>query len=260
LHYWFAFQDNRLLVRTAGGRAAVPQAQSPADLSIEPLRTQYVGLLSGRACYSAELAAGCPLPAGMSLEPLRSLWGALPESLFWQAGRAFQVMDFDRTNQFCACCGSPSRDSEGERSKVCPRCGLAAYPRIAPAIIVAVTRGDRILLARAPRFPEALYSVIAGFVDPGESLEACLHREVAEEVGITVGNLRYFGSQSWPFPHSLMIAFTADYAGGEIRIDEREIVDAGWFAADRLPRIPDRVSISRRLIDWFLERQGLPQS
>jgi NAD+ diphosphatase len=252
--YWFVFQDTRLLIRRQGDGAAIPLVRNPGDLEIQPLRTQYLGRLDGCACRSAELAKDCAVPAGMSLEPLRSLWGLLPENTFWQAGLAFQVMDFDRSHQFCGRCGEATRDGEGERSKVCPRCGLTVYPRISPAIIVAITRGDRILLARASRFPAALYSVIAGFVDPGESLEECVHREVAEEVGISVTNLRYFGSQSWPFPHSLMVGFTAEHAAGEIRIDRREIVEAGWFTADNMPRIPDKVSISRRLIDWFLAR------
>ena len=117
---------------------------------------------------------------------------------------------------------------------------------------MAITRDDKILLARAQRFPYAMYSVVAGFVEPGESLEQCVHREIREEVGITVKNLSYFGSQSWPFPNSLMVAFTAEHAGGDIRIDPAEIVDAGWYTADQLPRIPDKVSIARRLIDWFI--------
>jgi len=127
------------------------------------------------------------------------------------------------------------------------------FPRISPAIIVAVLKGKEILLARAHRFPPRLYSVIAGFVEPGETLEECVRREVKEEVGIEVENICYFGSQSWPFPNSLMVAFTADYANGKITIDETETIDAGWFTAHNLPPIPDKVSISRRLIDWFVE-------
>jgi NAD+ diphosphatase len=188
----------------------------------------------------------------MSFQHLRKLWGPLPDRLFWAAGTAFQVMDWDRTHRYCSRCGAATTGKPGERAKVCPSCGLVFYPRISPAVIVAVVDGDRILLGRAHRFPVEMYSVIAGFVDPGESLEECVHREVAEETGIRIRNVRYFGSQPWPFPNSLMVGFTAEYAGGELVVDAAELASADWFTASALPRIPDRLSIARRLIDWFV--------
>jgi NAD+ diphosphatase len=252
--YWFVFQDNRLLVRVEEQRASPPVCDNLQSLGVQPLRTQYLGTLDEHDCYCAELTAEARPPEGMRFEQLRGLWGSLPDELFWIAGRAFQIMDWDRNHQYCGRCGSPTVYKQEERAKICPDCGLTAYPRISPAMIVAITRGDKILLARAHRFAKAMYSVIAGFVEPGESLEQCVRREIEEEVGIAVKNLRYFGSQSWPFPNSLMVAFTAEHAGGEIRIDPSEIVDARWFTAGDLPRIPDRVSISRQLIDWFVEQ------
>jgi NAD+ diphosphatase len=253
--YWFVFQENRMLVRLEEQHATPPICSELQSLGVEPLRTQYLGTLGDHGCYSAELAAEVSPPQGMRFEQLRGLWGSLPEQLFWIAGRAFQIMDWDRNHQYCGRCGSRTKDREEERAKICPHCGLIAYPRISPAVIVAITRGNQILLARAHRFPVAMYSVIAGFVEAGESLEHCVRREIAEEVGITVKNLRYFGSQSWPFPNSLMVGFTAEHERGEIRIDPSEIVDARWFAVKNLPRIPDKVSIARRLIDWFIEQQ-----
>ncbi len=169
------------------------------------------------------------------------------------------MVAWDRTHRFCGQCGAPTEDEPHERAKRCPACGLIGYPRLSPAIIIAVVRktdqGDRLLLARNHRFPTGRYSVIAGFVEPGETLEECAQREVCEEVGIRIRNVRYFGSQPWPFPNSLMIAFTAEYAGGEITLEESEIAEAGWFAAGALPDIPPRMSISRRLIDWFVAGQ-----
>jgi NAD+ diphosphatase len=187
---------------------------------------------------------------------LRQLFGLLGDGFFRVGGYASQIVEWNQTHQYCGRCGAESVDDPEDRAKRCPRCGLKSFPRIAPAVIVAVTRGERILLARARRFPVTLYSVLAGFVEPGETLEECVAREVGEETGVEVDDLRYFGSQPWPFPHSLMIAFTAAWAGGEIRVDEREILDAGWFAADALPPIPDKVSIARRLIDRFVETRG----
>ncbi len=142
---------------------------------------------------------------------------------------------------------------EGQRAKACPYCQLTIYPRISPAVIVAVIKEQQILLAHAPRFPQGFYSVIAGFVEPGETFEDCVHREVREEVGIEAADIRYFGNQPWPFPDSLMVGFTARYAGGEITVDHDEILEAGWFCADKLPEIPGKVSIARKLIDWFVE-------
>ncbi|MBN1838034.1 MAG: NAD(+) diphosphatase, partial [Spirochaetales bacterium] len=250
---WFVFQGDRLLVREGQGTAEVLQALTAEQLGLQLKDPQFVGLLSGRACYCAEAGTGAPVPSGMGFHHLRKLWGAIPEEVFWAAGTAFQVMDSNRSHRFCGVCGAATRAKSGERAKECPRCGATFYPRISPAVIVAVVQDDRILLARARRFPVEMYSVIAGFVNPGETLEECVHREVGEETGVRVRNIRYFGSQPWPFPNSLMVGFTAEYAGGQLVVDPHELADAGWYAADAMPCIPDRPSIARRLINWFLE-------
>jgi NAD+ diphosphatase len=210
--------------------------------------------MNGHPCLCAECEADGPLPDGMAFQGLRKLYGSLDEEMFWVAGRAFQIVDWDRTHQHCGRCGSPTENKSDERAKVCPKCGTVSFPRMSPAIIVAVIRDGSVLLAHAARFPGAMYSVLAGFVEPGESLEDCVRREVKEEAGVELKNIRYFGSQPWPFPNSLMIGFTAEYAGGEVTMDMKEIVDAQWFTADHLPTIPDKISIARKLIDWFVEQ------
>ena len=256
--YWFAFSGYKLLVEMTETGFRIPFAVDLTPFHLTPVRNQYLGLLDGKPCYSAECSPAAPAPQNMAFKGLRGVFGDLGEELFSIAGRALQIMDWDRTHQFCGQCGTPTADKTGERAKVCTQCGLVNYPRMSPAIIVAVRKGEQLLLARASRFPEGLYSVIAGFVEPGESLEECLQREVREETGIEVNNIRYFGSQAWPFPNSLMIGFTADYAGGEIAIDGREIVDAGWFSEKNLPTIPERLSIARRLIDHSLAKNDPP--
>ena len=175
------------------------------------------------------------------------------------AGRAFQVVQWDRTHRFCGRCGRATVHHERDRARQCPGCGLVSYPRVSPAVIVLVSRGDRFLLARNASFPGKRYSIIAGFVEAGETLETAVIREIREEVGIEVRNVAYFGSQPWPFPHSLMVGFTAEHASGEIAIDGEEIVDAGWYSPDpeQLPELPNRISISRRLIDSFLNAHGV---
>ena len=258
--WWFLFSGQRLLVRFAGEEAGIPFVEEIETLGLGALRKTYLGRLDDRPCYGAECGAGSRPPEGMDFQAIRGLAGRVQDDLFWLAARARQTLEWDRTHRYCGQCGSPTEDKMGERAKVCPACGLMSFPRMSPAIIVAVVNGDRILLARATRFANAFYSVLAGFVEPGESLEECVKREVREEVGVEVGNIRYFGSQPWLFPNSLMVGFTADYAAGEISIDQAEIVDAGWFTPENLPLIPGKISIARRLIDWFVEtRAARPQ-
>ncbi len=257
--WWFVFAGHRLLVRMGHEKARPLEAGEWPLSDCNELRRHYLGTLDGRPCYAIEVDANLTLESSdLTFAELRGLAGLLDDSLLGVVGKALQIVDWDRTHQFCGRCGAPMEHHPQERSKVCPCCDLTNYPRLAPAIMVRIVRDGRILLARAPRFPKNMYSVLAGFVDAGETLEQALHREVAEEVGLTVKNLHYFASQSWPFPHSLMIAFSADYAAGEIRVDGEEIVAADWFTPDNLPQLPGEISIARRLIDDFLA--SYPQS
>jgi NAD+ diphosphatase len=263
---WFVFRGERLLVEAGelvAGKpgddprvwprpvsARVPVAAAPTAFALAPLRTLYLGLLGGVHCFAAEVAGDAVAPQGFGWHGLRALFGVLDDAQFALAGRALQLLEWDRTHQFCGRCGTPTVPKTAERSRECPACGLGAYPRVAPAIMALIRRGPReILLARSPRFPPGMYSALAGFVEPGETLEQCLEREVAEEVGVAVENVRYFASQPWPFPHSLMIAFVADWKSGEISVDPLEIEAAQWFKVNELPMLPNPISISRRLID-----------
>lgn len=250
--YWFCFREDKLLVHQEGEGVRVPCTENPVSLGIEDGKRQLIGELDGRPCYAVSLPSEARVPNGMLLSGLRDLFSLIDDQLFWIAGRASQLLRWERTHRFCGGCGSPTRMADRERALVCGACGLKSFPAMSPAVIVAVRRNDRILLARAHRFPPHMYSVIAGFVEPGETLEQCVGREVREETGIEVKNIRYFGSQPWPFPNSLMVAFTAEYAGGNIRLGDDEIADAGWFGPPEMPPIPPRISVARRLIDWFL--------
>lgn len=253
--WWFAFSGNRLLVHLEPSMAPIPFVVDFRELGLTSLRRNYLGHLDGRHCYAIELAEETSPPKGMGFEGLRQAYGRLDEDLFWIAARAVQIVEWDRTHQFCGQCGAPLKTRMTERAKECPRCGLLHFPRLSPAMIVLVQKGRELLLARSRHFLPGMYSVLAGFVEPGESLEEAVAREVREEVGLTIKDIRYFGSQNWPFPHSLMIGFTATYAGGEISLNDEEIEAAGWFTADALPPLPGNISIARKLIDWFVESQ-----
>ena len=262
--HWFVFRGEQLLVETGP-----PSAEPPDDPRVrarpswarvpmqegrnlawpEPLRTLYLGRLAGVDCWASEVPREADAPPGMSWEGLRALFSVLDDAHFALAGRAVQLLDWDRAHRFCGRCGAPTETRPDERVRVCPACRLSVYPRIAPAVMALVRRGRELLLGRGPHFPAGMYSALAGFVEPGETLEQCLEREVREEVGVRVGNIRYFASQPWPFPNSLMIAFECDWAGGELAPQPGEIEAADWFDVFHLPRLPSKISIARRLID-----------
>lgn len=250
----FAFRGDRILVRAPSeDEVAITSLQELADAGVGG-RQHFLGMLGHRACIAIDAGDEALEPAGMRYVGLRSLFFKVPDDLLALAARAFQVVDFDRTHRFCGRCGTPTRSRDTERAKECPSCGLTVYPRVSPAMMALVTRGKELLLARANRFATGMFSALAGFVEPGETIEDCVRREVREEVGVEVSDITYFASQSWAFPHSLMIAYTATWAGGEIRIDDEEIAEARWFHVDDLPKLPMSVSIARRLIDATASR------
>lgn len=248
---WFVYRKHRLLVRRNNGSLSIPDAAQISAIGIEPVHAIFLGMLDGTACYAAAVEPEATLSDPFAWMDLRGLLDTIGDEMFWIAGRANHLLDWDHSHRYCGRCGKPTVDKADERAKHCPHCGLTNYPRLSPAVIVAVIKNDKILLARNQRFRGPFYSVLAGFVEPGETLEQCVRREIREEVSLSVKNLRYFGSQPWPFPNSLMVGFTADYAGGEILVDNTELMEAHWFAADGLPKIPPRVSIARQLIEWF---------
>jgi NAD+ diphosphatase len=253
--WFFAFRGNELLVSLEDA-AARPLRRAEWDaLGLPGAAAHSVGTFGGEICLACELAPDMEPPAGTAFHGLRQLWGRLDEEAWKVAGRAVQIVDWDRNHRFCGRCGSPTERDPVERSRTCPRCGLQHFPRLSPAVIVLVTRGEELLLARSPHFAPGVYSTLAGFVEPGESLEEAVAREVLEEVGVTLADVRYFGSQPWPFPNSLMIGFTAHWAGGDLRPQPGEIEDARWFHRDALPVLPAPLSIARRLIESFLSRR-----
>ncbi|MDR2807617.1 MAG: NAD(+) diphosphatase [Spirochaetaceae bacterium] len=218
---------------------------SPPDDSLLPEGVSVVNLPG--LCY-AELPDDAPLPAGWVARSMRQMMALCDD---YTLG-AYHIMQWRRQSQFCGCCSGRNEDSPDEIARICPACGRIEYPRISPAVIVRITNNaGQILLAHNSNFSPGVYSLIAGFVSPGENLETTVIREIKEEINITVKNIRYYASQPWPFPNSLMIGFTARYASGTIKPDGIEIEDAGWFSRAALPILPSPGSLSRRLIDTW---------
>lgn len=214
-----------------------------------------LGSYNSRRCFALSLPESVlkegsfALPAGLQASETRSMLTHLDASQFHAVSNARHLLWWKNNNRFCGRCGSPLADHPHERARVCPDCQNTLYPVIAPAIIVAIRKDDALLLARNANFPGNRHSIIAGFVEPGESLEQTVQRETREEVGIDVDNISYVTSQPWPFPNSLMLGFTATWKSGEICVDGKEITHAAWFRpGDELPELPPIGSISRLLI------------
>ncbi len=255
---WYAVRRAELLVVDVDGDATTarlpqPHPQLATASDTEPI---FLGVADAQPCWAQGVSVEAPAPPGTRWVPLLALGAELGAEEWAVAGRAVQLVEWRRTSRYCGACGGPTIAVPAERAMRCAACGLAAYPRIAPAVIVAVRREGEILLARNARFRGRMFSTLAGFVEPGETLEQAVHREVGEEVGVRLRRVTYFGSQPWPFPHSLMVGFVADWAGGEITVDGDEIAEAAWWRPDGLPELPPPTSIARQMIDAWLGGAG----
>ena len=250
LDIYFLFYENKLLVKSKDNITTIPTFIDLEDLEL--FNIQYLGSLNGLNCFCGKLTKESIIP-GMYFSNLKALAPQLSEDMFWVGGRAIQIVNFYTDHKYCGRCGTVTHVEGTEIAMVCPKCNFVNYPRISPAIIVAVVKEGKLLLAHNNGFPKDLYSVVAGFVEVGETFEDCVVREVYEETGLTVKNIKYFGNQPWPFPNSLMIGFTAEYASGEIEVDGKEIGSANFYTASDMPLIPDSISIARKLINWFTD-------
>jgi NAD+ diphosphatase len=247
MNYWLFRCENKILATMNQPSGYVFPRGSAADFGY-PKDALLIGDLQGLPCYAADCDT---IPENISGEliPVRGFFSLVSTEVIYLAGRAIQLLDWQKNHRYCGNCGTPTTMKNNEFAMACSACELIVYPRISPAVMVLISRENELLLARGAHFKPGVFSALAGFVEAGETLEQCAAREVREEVGLEISNLRYFKSQSWPFPNSLMVAFFADYAGGEINIDPVEIEAAAWFSCDALPALPEPVSISRQLIE-----------
>jgi len=250
---WLPFYKGDLLVRGDAKMCALHlgNGSSVSALNLSP--PLYLGTLDGVPCLTAEYEPDLDVPEGWTATSLRGLYGQLSEVEYALAGYASQMLYWRRTSVYCPVCGHRTEARDGDWGRLCHECGHVSYPHVTPATLILIHDGHRLLLAHKPGWGTR-YSILAGFVEPGESLEECVRREVREEAGIEVSDLTYAGSQPWPFPHQLMIGFTARYVGGEIQVDGEELDHADWFTRETLPDLPSAVSLSRKMIDkWVNE-------
>lgn len=248
--YWFIFYGEELLLKNN----SIPQFFSLNELNLIREREIYLGTYGTTPCFSVEVTQKpISLPEDMEFQHVRQAHETLEDDdLFRLISRAKQLVHWDKSTQFCGYCGHKTQVSPTDRAKICSECHSLIFPQIAPVMLVLIWRDDEILLARSPHFMPGVYSVLAGFVEPGEMLEHTVVREVKEEVGLNIKNLHYFSSQPWPFQSNLMLGFIAEYSHGEIQIDTTEIEDAQWFSIKKLPQLPKPISLSRQMIDRYL--------
>ncbi|MDE5783250.1 MAG: NAD(+) diphosphatase [Prevotella sp.] len=251
--YYFVFcKDDLMLERRADGSYTIPLQEEPPT-EVKPWTT-IINIASLDGIETKAYNIDSPVTADDRYEmcPLRQSYYKLPESLYLKAGKCAELLHWDRNTKFCGVCGGQMH-FHTDISKRCEMCGKEVWPSLAPAVIVLIRKGDEILLARGRNFKSEFYGLIAGFVETGETLEEAVKREVKEETGLNIKNIRYFGSQSWPYPSGLMVGFTADYESGELHLQQEELKKAGWFQRTNLPKLPEKLSIARRLIDYWLE-------
>lgn len=247
--------EKKLLMKKDGSNFFIPEIKELEGILKDDEALEYIGKYEERDCYCTSLNEITVMPEYLYMVELREITKHSGDpGLFLLAGNANHILHWKQVNRFCGCCGHKTSDQAGERAKICTNCGNIVYPRISPATITAIFRGEEILLAHNRNFKNNLHSLIAGFVEPGETLEQCVAREIYEEVGIKVKNIRYFCSQPWPFPDSLMLAFTAEYESGEITVDNQEITHADWYKADNLPEIPSTDSVAGKMIRWYRDK------
>lgn len=264
--YWFVFLSHSLLLKKDGDAYQVPLSEEPPTDVKEWTHIQVLPDIGGVACASYFLSAPPNhLHPSYVTTDLRKSHGLLPLPFYKMAGKAAELIYWDQNTRYCGVCGYPL-EYQTVISKKCHQCGKEIWPQVSPAIIVRIRKEDleapwreKILLVHGRQFRRNSYGLVAGFVETGETLEECVEREVKEETGLRICNLRYFGSQSWPFPSGLMVGFTADYLQGDIHLQEDEVTDGGWFDREHLPAIPDKASIARQLIDDWLQHSPAPK-
>lgn len=259
MKYWFIFcKSDLLLEQQVDGTFTIPLAEDPP---FTPKPWETIHDITPMADGTPVSTFAVSMPPTIQRTPtssfvmcgLRQSFQRISHELYLKAGKCQEILYWDQNTRYCGVCGSPMK-LHTSISKRCPQCGKEVWPQLATAVIVLIHRGDEVLLVRARNFRGDFYGLVAGFVETGESLEEAVVREVAEETGLRIKNIRYFGSQPWPYPSGLMVGYHADYDGGDLHLQHSELMSGGWFRRDNLPTIPEKLSIARRLLDDWLDK------
>lgn len=252
---WFVFYKDQLLMVQHNDEYHIPASEEPPVKVPIGSTVHSIGDLKRMPCKAYALhtpISGEEAPQRIMMG-LRASYDHLPFEEYYKGGKAFEILNWDQNTRYCPSCGVPTHQIS-DIGKKCPECRQEFYPHISPAIIVRITRGDSILMVRARNFRGTYYGLVAGFLEAGETLEECVHREVMEETGIRIKNLKYFGSQPWPYPSGVMIGFTAEYESGDIKLQDEELCAGAFFDRDNLPEIPRKMSLARTLIDDWINQ------
>lgn len=248
----FIFRGNEILVEADTHRVVTQKPITLEDAAIIDYLDEKTNVPP--SIYSIAISSDTPAPQGFEWLLVRKLLASAPESILQSILKALALLHWRLTVHFCGKCGSPTEDKSDEIARICKTCGFFTYPRLSPAILAVVTKGDKILLARNASFTTGVFSLVAGYLETGENFEACVRREVREEAGIEIDNVTYVASQPWPFPDALMVGFTSTWKSGEIKPDGVEIIEADWFGPDNPPPLPPPGSLSRKLIDYAFKK------
>ncbi len=251
--YWYVFYNDQLLLQKKADGYVIPfMDKSPVETHGRVSLQQMVEMQDGT--MAMVVATAEPLVETDVYRPmgLRASYDHIDRCFYDQAGKAYEIIYLDQHSRFCPVCGTPT-EQKGPIMKKCPECGNEMFPAVSPAILVLIRKGEEILLVHARNFRGTFHGLVAGFLETGETLEQCVEREVREETGLTIRNITYFGNQPWPYPSNLMIGFIADYVSGEIKLQDEELSSGSFFSKDNLPEIPRKLSLARKMIDWWLE-------
>ena len=250
-YYWFVFYKDQLLLQKVGENYTIPYAK---EAPVSVVRTLPVSMPDGTTVMAAFVEEPVVETNAYEFMGMRASYGRIDDLFYEQAGKASEIVHWDKHSQFCPACGTRTVLAT-PISKRCPSCHYEMFPSVSAAILVLIRNEDSILLVHARNFTGPVHSLVAGFLETGETLEQCVEREVMEETGLMVTNIRYWGNQPWPYPSSLMVGFTADYESGELNLQDEELSSGAFYTRDSLPQLPRTLSLARKMIDWWVDQK-----
>lgn len=251
--WWFIFYNNLLLIEKDKEQYNIPlSSEIPVDVDNRYV-VHDIGTMGDYVCKAVQVPDMVQETDHFVMIDLRSSYDYIPAPQFAMAGKAYEILFWDKNSKFCPVCGTSTQQAL-PNSKKCPSCQFEIFPTISTAILALVQKEDSILLVQAHNFSGPFHSLVAGFLETGESLEECVQREVMEETGLSVKNIRYFGSQAWPFPSGLMVGFITEYESGELKLQEEELKNGAFYKKENLPELPRKLSLARKMIDWWIEK------